>query len=384
MDHVTAEQIDGFLSQQLEANQLLSIDEHLESCNLCRKSITEVSKLKPSDLISSLALNELEETDHLFVSEQLIAYLDNSIDDINREIVESHIQGCPSCAAELNDLRAFKHTIDNEVVIKGDGNRIKRFRLPATVAATLALAFCFIALYKLQDKEELVATSPESYSQTSPQVIDTEPVASPTVETAASAKRPSVATRPQRETRTVAAIRPKVLDELNGRPVTLLGKTERASSFKVLQPVGTVLLSNIPHFRWQEISGAESYTVSVFDEGFREVLRSEPLRKAEWKSAKPLEHGKTYTWQVTAIVDGKEIVAPSLPSPEARFKVIESKKKESFNRSKDTSSLSRAHQYMREGLIDEAETELKSYLRENPNSKEATRLLNTLHSWRQR
>jgi hypothetical protein len=46
--------------------------------------------------------------------EQMTAYVDAISDDVDREIVESHVELCDRCAAELGDLAAFAQIMSAE------------------------------------------------------------------------------------------------------------------------------------------------------------------------------------------------------------------------------------------------------------------------------
>src|SRR5204862_6743883 len=57
------------------------------------------------------------------------------------EIVESHAEACPSCAAELDDLRAFA------------GRRLPAWSRPVWLSAAAAAVIAIVALYAFQRSE---------------------------------------------------------------------------------------------------------------------------------------------------------------------------------------------------------------------------------------
>jgi hypothetical protein len=92
-------------------------------------------------------------------------------------------------------------------------------------------------------------------------------------------------------------------------------------------------------------------------------------------------------WQVTAVKDGKEIISPTAPAPEARFKVLEKAKADELTvveRVGPGSHLARGTLYARAGLLDDAERELRALLAANPKSSTARKLLQSLQAIRRR
>lgn len=166
--------------------------------------------------------------------------------------------------------------------------------------------------------------------------------------------------------------------ELKGGRSTLLGEGEDGAPFRLLSPVGKVVLSNRPSFTWQPLAGASSYTVTVVDARLNEVMTSGPLTKTSWRPAKPLLNGDTYSWQVKAVRDGVQVVSPKLPSPPARFKLLGKGRVAELERSRKAyanSHLALAVLYARAGLRDEAGAELRALLRDNPRSRVVRNLL---------
>jgi hypothetical protein len=166
--------------------------------------------------------------------------------------------------------------------------------------------------------------------------------------------------------------------ELRGSRGTLLGDAENRPSFRLLSPVGKVVLSNRPSFNWQPLAGASSYTVTIVDARLNEVMTSGPLTTTNWKAAKPLVYGGTYSWQVTVVKDGKQFVSPVLPLPPARFKILDEGRVRELEQAKKAyanSHLALAALYAEAGLRDEAEAELRALLKDNPQSRVVRNLL---------
>jgi predicted anti-sigma-YlaC factor YlaD len=178
---------------------------------------------------------------------------------------------------------------------------------------------------------------------------------------------------------------PALLASVSGGAETLRGGGGQGVSFPVLGPVGTAVITDRPTFRWRALSGASSYVVSVFDRDFRKVAASAPQADTEWTVALPLARGQVYSWHVSASWEGREVTSPEQPAPEAKFVVLDGAKAEELSRAgqvyKD-SHLTMGTLYARAGLLDEAERELQSALRENPGSKVARKLLLSVQALR--
>lgn len=158
------------------------------------------------------------------------------------------------------------------------------------------------------------------------------------------------------------------------------------ANFAPITPVGTVVRTARPSFKWRLLEGATSYAVNVYDTSFNKVATSGALPGMEWTPpAGALADGRVYIWQVTALRGGEEIVAPAPDTPEARFKVLEDGKARELDaaqRAAGDSRLALGVIYARAGLLEEAEREFRILLEENPASATAQKLLRDLRARR--
>jgi hypothetical protein len=180
---------------------------------------------------------------------------------------------------------------------------------------------------------------------------------------------------------------PRPLAQLSLEAETLMGSAGNGVSFALFSPVGTVVKTNNPTFRWDRLSGAAAYIVNVYDSNFRLVARSEQLTETVWTMPESLERGRTYIWKVTALKDGKEIISPLPPAPEAKFKVLEKVRADELERVKQInagSHLITGILYAEAGLFDDAELELTALRDANPGSPVAQKLLQSVKSLRQK
>ncbi len=156
--------------------------------------------------------------------------------------------------------------------------------------------------------------------------------------------------------------RASVLNELIRKEGTLLAGGSAEPSYSVVAPAGTIVLTDRPWLKWQAVPGATRYFVSIFDADFNNVAQSPSIAATEWQVVQPLPRGISFTWQVTATVKGDSVRFPKPPAPEAVFRVLDSAKADELERTKQLrgeSHLLMGILYAREGLLDDAEIELK-------------------------
>src|SRR5579883_270796 len=281
--HLSNAEIEGFRNATLDASQLLAVGDHLAECSSCR-----VRTMPEAKLTAKLSHLQQDLVRHL-TDEEMIAWMDaREVDDAG--FVEAHLDRCTSCRHELADLHEFQRRLKPVE---------KRQPVPLVWAALAAAALIVFAL-----------------------VTARRPAAPP-----ASAKAPvethSAETAPV--PRTVE--RAGILNELYRPEGQLLGE-ETKGAYHALSPVGIVVASDHPIFRWEAIPGATDYVVSVYDNDFRKVAESSKLKTNQWTPPAALPRGVRLSWQVAASV-GSNLVR--LPVPPAREAVFESLSAETAN-----------------------------------------------------
>jgi hypothetical protein len=104
MAHLSEDHLVRYRQKLLSPAELLEVDQHLALCSVCRAQLQATGP--PPQFWSDWQEWHTPGSEHLSY-EQLEAYVDNHIDEIEREIVEGHAAGCSSCARELRELQAF-------------------------------------------------------------------------------------------------------------------------------------------------------------------------------------------------------------------------------------------------------------------------------------
>jgi len=403
--HLSPELIERYRERSISARELLDVDDHLTVCEGCRGRIRSESELRAAVLslraqVSAAAPAEPEHLEY----EQLEAYVDGRLEDVDLEIVKSHLDLCAECEAERRDLALLRAAVE-----KTPRSTPPRWvPLAATLAVTLGavlLATLFlqralgglradvealrrenqrlrqdyqVALSDVRDLETQIA---ELRSESSTRVVLEDAGGQILLDEQGALTGPGpLAAREQalvkRALLTARVETPSLIAELIGEEGSLRGGGQGAP-FGLLSPLATVVLDDRPTFRWQLLSGARDYTVSVYDARLNAVVESPPLEASEWRSTRSLERGGIYTWQVAAEGEGKRFVSPALPAPPARFKVAGREEIEALSRAER--AVPRSHLllgilYARAGALDEADRELQALADANPRSAVARRL----------
>ena len=110
---------------------------------------------------------------------------------------------------------------------------------------------------------------------------------------------------------------------LRGHTGTLPDAGGPAPAFSPTAPVGSAVIEARPQFSWTARTGATRYSVTVFDERFREVAKSGSLKTTTWTPRQNLPRGRVLAWQVSAITRNETAISPAPPQPEARFVVLD-------------------------------------------------------------
>lgn len=270
--------------------------------------------------------------------EQLEALVDGRLDDADREIVETHAELCEVCRQDVDDMvrerDAMRAPASAPVFAP---TRVGRaFPMRALQIAAVLLAVVGVAMFARQFGQNVAgdlqvpgtdATSPPGTDATSPPGSAATSAANAPAVTASSAPADALTADERALVDRVLASgsleMPAAVRSLTAPVGTLLGVSREALSLEPLSPVGTAVLSVTPRFSWTAVAGATSYSVAVYDEQFREVVRSPLVTGASWTPTVVLSRGATLAWQVTAHFPTHDVLAPQPPQPEARFVVAD-------------------------------------------------------------
>ena len=426
-EHLSEQILDSYRKRTISAADLISADDHLAGCEICPRRVLGSSSEDAGwvSLPAELSPTADVEIDHLSY-EQLAAYADHNLDDVEREIADVHLEVCAECTGDLNDLEAFRdamtsrkqaqgmapHSQDRLTDNRGGGWQWFPSRLAWAIAVAAVAVLAIVVWVGLRSRRtprtEIAKSETAADVSASPQ-LNTNAEGTPTVQPLPSSEIAvvlndaggNVSLDKQGELQGLSDLSPSQLRaikaalqigslsappavaELRGRSGTLMGGSTAGVPFALLTPVGKVVLTEFPTFRWQQLSGASAYSVNIYDAKFNKVATSPPLRAPEWTTTQPLQRGELYRWQVTAVKDGEETKSPVAPAPEARFQVL------ARNQTDEIARIKRAHPnshlllgtiFVEAGLLDEAEEEFQLLSAANPTSSVARKLLRNVRA----
>ena len=362
-------------------------------------------------------LGENVSAGHL-TAEQTADYVDKDLSGEALQVVSDHLAACEYCALAVADLRAFRNEIapslDREYGPTTTPARVgwrekfvslfKVAPLPAFGGAALAMlllaAVAWIIWRTPKESHQEVVVAPTPVSQPAPSVEPSLPSQPAPVVVAqlndgagvlsldqegklsgADSLPPAYQNLVKKALTSQRIERSSQLQGLARASSTLMGSDNKPREFTVIEPVGNVVLSNQPAFRWSALEGATGYVVEVYDDQFKLVASSPELTNRSWTTS--LARGKVYSWQVKAMKDGQEVTSPRPPAPQAKFRVLDQAKANEIAKAKRayaSSHLTLGLLYADAGLLREAEQEFRLLRRANPDSDVARNLLRQIQS----
>lgn len=394
MAHLSSDEIAQYLGGASPPADLLRADDHLAACEACRHRLDTAERVAAgvTALRESFQIDAAEHPPH----DQITAYVDGTSNEIDRGLIEAHVETCRTCAEDVEDLRSVRSSVSTVVPIR---SRKPVWYAAAGFAAAAALAAILVWTGRNPAQPNIDAGRNRPTEITASSGT---PAASPilvalkdgigTVTLDASGVLAGIpALAPDDRDLIVAALRtgrveiPSTIVALRGRPGVLLGPPGSAPPLRPLRPVATAVESARPLFEWTALPGATSYVVSVFDTDLDKIAESEPLSTLQWTPAQRLTLGRVYTWQMRAKTAAGEVVAPTPPAPEARFRVLaqtEADRVAAVRKDYGGSPLALGVLLAYAGLLDEAERPLEDILVANPSSREVQELLASVRDMR--
>lgn len=397
VEHLNQRQFEGYRRRQLEVAELLSVCDHLDACEACRRRAGGAVEGDAAffslrtDIFGEAAEGSAAHAARVHLTaEETAAYVEETLSGELRQTASDHLSSCEHCSFSVADLRTFRDEVapsleheyqpaavpSSPVVPSPTEGRWRRafaslpalFRVSPVPAfgaalAVILLAVCGWLIWRTtrpgEPRQEVVVTPS---TQSTPVVVGptpTQPAPSPTTQPPTA---PAVAQLNDGGGRLALdregtlsgadalppAYREMLKETLAGRRLerspqlkglarpgsSLMGSEPEGGEFSVLDPVGSVLLNDRPTFRWSALDGATAYVVEVYDDAFNLVATSPQLNTRSWAAPETLTRGKVYSWQVKAVKDGEETKAPRPPAPQAKFRVLDRAKSDELARAK--------------------------------------------------
>lgn len=427
-DHLTDVELKLYRNRGMAPDRLLVANAHLFTCEECyRRYGAEAQEDAALALLRDLRVQSGSEFEHLSF-EQLADYVDCRADEKNCAEIKQHVDECEECETRLEELIALKPLVTVETTQKREKpHRLWKQAFPLWKTSPLGLAlqvtglvlFVVVLLWAVSLKKrnsglEREISRLEKAYEVLAQTADDANKPTALQDDAHGSKQEAPTTTSEETPEVIVALRDGseqiMLDNkgnISGLPALspvdansirealtaarlqipampsgadktdgFMGAAEE--SFALRGPLGKVVQTTRPTFRWQALKGAASYAVLLKDSTGR-VIESKSLTAFEWTPDAPLKRGMLYTWQVVALKNGEEVVSPPPTHSAAQVKILEQVKVDELarvRRSHPDAHLLLGILYAKAGLLDEAAREFTILLRNNPRSDVAQKLLN--------
>jgi hypothetical protein len=392
--HLNDDQIRGYRERSLGPAELLAASEHLGGCADCRARIVSTAALSTRIRAMRIALRAEDASAHLEY-DQIAAYVDGKMDAASRSSLELHASECESCAADLQAIEAMPNETAARAAVHEKRNPwawrpLFGWRIGlaiAVVACAVFLSTVFTTpphsnVAQVKQKPAALAKSgspaePASTIRDGKQVVSITPGGGvdglPAIADADRAFLEKALIERQIEPAASLA-------DLPAKHGVLMGAPAEHPQVGLLAPLGTVVESDRPVFRWQPLAGA-LYRVSVFNAAYDAVAHSDWMSSTLWQVTTPLQRGSRYSWQLGVRWDVEEFTMPAVPAPEARFRVLGAAQEVEIARARSEwggSHLVLGLLYARAGLIDDAQREMQTLREQNPDSDVVAGLLKSI------
>lgn len=330
--HISREQLQKYRNRALVPQELVAVDAHLGQCQECRDELSALASI--SDLtVSAVRQARFEHITY----EQMDAWVDNELEQSERELVMAHIGLCAPCARQLHAYEGYAPAMSAPIITPAQpvvslGDKLRAwFRMPqvAMITAALALAAIVTPLMMRDSSKPLTMAQlealPDSVRSSAKAVIN-----------ANSAERPEA----------------------------LAGLTPNHDA-SLQYPVSEVVEERQPILRWE--SFGSSYAVAILDANGQTIARSPVLNQTHWLVPMELMRGEQYTWRIES--NGQ--------TRSATFRVLSGadEQKLSETRASGASPLALGAVAENMGLLSIAQQEFSTVAKDQPGSKDAAKLL---------
>ena len=420
--HLSTTDIDRYRSKAITADEVRLLDSHLSECEDCRRSFLDFESVDAAYGLVRHNLKSVAQPEGTHISyEEMAAYVDGDLDTTGCDIVEAHVATCADCEGDVGELMRLRRAIrsDEQAVVPLSSTALPFWHRTAFRIGLEALALVLIILgvvwfstrqieslraenerlrKSVSDSEAALAASehridspePEPGKPTlnDPEITVTLRDGSDIVTMDAEGDlrgMESIAEEYRQAVRQVLetgrAPVPLVIAQLRGGSETTMSGNTGEPAFRLVSPVGIVVQTTRPTFRWTQFSDAGDYEVSVSDVR-GDVIQRAKVPGTNWRAATSLVRGRIYNWQVRARTkDGREVKSPPVGQPEAKFRVLDQDRFNEIERARraySSSHLVLGTIYAKAGLINEAQREFRALLDANPESQISRRILGSL------
>ena len=111
-EHLTDEAIEDYRARASSVAEVLAAQNHVVACAACRARLeaaveADAAVLSLRRQMTQAAAPDTPAAECHLPYEQLALYVDDKLDEVERELADSHLSFCGDCAADLADLRGY-------------------------------------------------------------------------------------------------------------------------------------------------------------------------------------------------------------------------------------------------------------------------------------
>ena len=363
--HLTKEERATYWARTLAPSALLAASDHLQTCGWCREQLLQGRPpIAPEN-----------EPGY----DELVSWLENTLDPIERQEMAQRLAANPPAAAELAELTSFREEMNqfppHDYAFEAGESNPRSGNWLLAIAAGLAVGLVLLWWNASQRSESRGVALRDAGKE---------------IVVRADGAVPALGRLPADlqealQANSLGKIRlPAAVAALQSGAGALAGAPVAEKVFTVFAPVGTLVETTRPALRWSELPGATGYRVNVAPQSGGEVVSSAILAASErtWTPHEELKPGETYDWDVEALRSGEMVSkAPAPPAPEARFAILPNDKRKELAARR--AQFGRSHllmglTYAQAGLLPQAQAEFEMLARENPKSELPRQLLRSL------
>ncbi|MDX2042379.1 MAG: hypothetical protein SF097_14245 [Acidobacteriota bacterium] len=421
-EHLSTEIIELYRRGELRGKKRFEADIHLAACRRCSELAgqKEMLQFAYEALRSNLERSANLPIEHLS-GEQIADHINGKLDRVEFEIVTSHLAWCSDCREDVNDVRAFARQLAtgqkrNVSFLLGLKERVSglvskipqpRYQHAAGVLAVLTVAAASFGLWRLSDSGKWQAETPAStIPRHSPdeKISPTPPNNSPTKlnELAADAlPQERIEKTPERLAWMMPADRLLFNEAMRKQQLPIRSEIALArrqakqmseadeKTFALHSPSGGAIREVRPQLKWLPFKDSVKYKILLVDKTDKVTLPDTFVVGLEWRPDFELQRGHRYVWHVVAISkEGEEKYGRWMNRSYGEFVVltdpellqVDAAEKHYRSSNEPLAQIALAVSYAKVGLVDDAERELVSYLKVNPNSTQAQKMLESLRA----
>jgi anti-sigma factor RsiW len=390
--HLDEKTVRRFRGRSLGPEELIAASRHLETCRECRSRVEPKSA---SDAVRSLR-RELSHEEgvgpHLDFESAMMPYVEGSLPPAALEAADRHLEGCAVCRRELADLAGFRNAYEANpssapvVAARPRESAASRRTMMRWLAAAAAIAACIVAglMISRRPAPPIVAgpSKPPKTRPASAPLVAALHDAKGIVGLDASGQLHGTAVSGRWAALVASALRnpdlrvPAAVTALLSSGRQARGTPSRQHVISVVEPVGVVVTTDRPRFRWRSTVSNSACHVAVYDSDLHPVATG-TTRSDSWEIDRPLTPGRSYVWQVSTAIDGNDVVSPGPDEREARFSVLRADvaTEVAAARRRGEGHLVLGVLLQSGGAVEEARREFQALADENPGSELARRLL---------